>query len=397
MQLRARIGITLLGLALAGGLAYGLMPRAVPVDAAPAKKGPLAVMVEEEGKTRVRERYIISAPMSGYARRIALKVGDAVKLGQVLVQIEPARSEALDPRSRAQALAQVNAAQASVSAAQETAQAAAAQADLARQELRRTESLRTANFISEQALDKSRTEVSRTQAIHLAAQHAINVARFQLETARAALANTSTAQTGRADETLSVRAPVDADVLKLVHESEGMVQAGQPLIEIGNPETLEVEVEVLSTHAVQIAPGTKVLLDRWGGEKTLLGTVRVVEPAGFTKVSALGVEEQRVRVITDISSPREIWRRLADGYRVEARFVIWEGNDVLQIPSSALFRLNQGWAIFVVENGHAKTRPVEIGQRAGLIVQVLSGIKADDQVITHPDDKIKDGGRVKLR
>lgn len=397
MQLRARIGITLLGLALAGGLAYGLMPRAVPVDAAPAKKGPLAVMVEEEGKTRVRERYIISAPMSGYARRIALKVGDAVKLGQVLVQIEPARSEALDPRSRAQALAQVNAAQASVSAAHETAQAAAAQADLARQELRRTESLRTANFISEQALDKSRTEVSRTQAIHLAAQHAINVARFQLETARAALANTSTAQTGRADETLSVRAPVDADVLKLVHESEGMVQAGQPLIEIGNPETLEVEVEVLSTHAVQIAPGTKVLLDRWGGEKTLLGTVRVVEPAGFTKVSALGVEEQRVRVITDISSPREIWRRLADGYRVEARFVIWEGNDVLQIPSSALFRLNQGWAIFVVENGHAKTRPVEIGQRAGLIVQVLSGIKADDQVITHPDDKIKDGGRVKLR
>lgn len=397
MQLRARIGLTLIGIVLAAGLAYGFMPRAVTVDAAPAKKAPLAVTVDEEGKTRVRERYVVSAPMSGYARRIALNVGDAVKAGQVLVQIEPARSDALDPRSRAQAQAQVHAAQASVSAAQETAQAAAAQADLARQELRRTESLRAANFISEQALDKTRTEVSRTHAVHLAAQHAINVARFQLETARAALANTSKAQTGHSAETLSVRAPVDADVLKLVHESEGMVQAGQSLIEIGNPETLEVEVEVLSTHAVQIAPGTKVLLDRWGGEKTLLGTVRVIEPAGFTKVSALGVEEQRVRVIADIISPREIWRRLGDGYRVEARFVIWEGNDVLQIPASALFRLNQGWAVFVVENAYAKTRPVEIGQRAGLIVQVLSGIKAGDQIITHPDDKIKDGGRVKLR
>lgn len=397
MQSRARIGITLLGIALAGGLAYGFMPRAVPVDAAPAKKGPLAVTVDEEGKTRVGERYVVSAPMSGYARRIALNVGDAVKAGQVLVQIEPARSDALDPRSRAQAHAQVNAAQANVAAAQQTAQAAAAQADLARQELRRTESLRAANFISEQALDKTRTEVSRTQAVHLAAQHAINVARFQLETARAALANTSKAQTGQTAETLSVRAPVDADVLKLVHESEGLVQAGQSLIEIGNPETLEVEVEVLSTHAVQIAPGTKVLLDRWGGEKTLLGTVRVIEPAGFTKVSALGVEEQRVRVIADIVSPREIWRRLGDGYRVEARFVIWERTDVLQIPASALFRLNQGWAVFVIDNARAKTRPVEIGQRAGLIVQVLSGIKAGDQIVTHPDDKIADGGRVKVR
>lgn len=397
MQLRARIGITLLGLALAGGLVYGFLPRAVAVDAAPATKGPLAVTIEEEGKTRVMERYVVSAPMTGYARRIDLRVGDAVKQGQVLAEIEPARSDALDPRSRAQAQAQVNAAQAAVAAARENARAAAAQADLARQELQRTESLRKANFISEQALDKTRSEVSRTQAAQLAAEHAINVARFQLETARAALASTSKLQAGKSADILSVRAPVDAYVLKLTHESEGMVQAGQSLIEVGNPETLEVEVEVLSTHAVQIAPGSKVLLDRWGGEKTLQGAVRVIEPAGFTKVSALGVEEQRVRVIADITSPREVWRRLGDGYRVEARFVIWEGTDVLQTPASALFRLNNGWAVFVAENGRAKTRPVEISQRAGLIVQVLSGIKAGDKVITHPDDKIKDGGRVKVR
>ena len=223
------------------------------------------------------------------------------------------------------------------------------------------------------------------------------MARFELEMARAALSNTSSLQTGKPAETLNVRAPVDAQVLKIVRESEGTVQAGQPLIEIGNPETLEIEVEVLSTHAVQIAPGSKVLLDRWGGDKTLHGAVRVIEPTGFTKVSALGVEEQRVRVIADITSPREVWRRLGDGYRVAARFVIWEGAEVLQIPASALFRLNHGWAVFVVESGRAKTRPVEIGQRAGLTVQVLSGLKAGERLITHPDDKIKEGGRVKMR
>lgn len=397
MQLRARIGITLLGLAIAGGLVYGFLPRAVAVDATPAVQGPLAVTIEEEGKTRVMERYVVSAPMSGYARRIELQVGDAVQQGQVLVVIEPARSDALDPRSRAQAQAQVNAAQAALSAARENARAAASQADLARQELQRAESLRQANFISAQALDKARAEVSRTQAAQLAAEHTVNVARFELETARAALSRTGGLQIGEPAETLSVRAPVDARVLKIVRESEGTVQAGQPLLEIGNPETLEIEVEVLSTHAVQIAPGSKVLLERWGGGQTLHGAVRVIEPTGFTKVSALGVEEQRVRVIADITSAPEVWRRLGDGYRVEARFVVWEGADVLQIPASALFRLNDGWAVFVVENGRAKTRPVEIGQRAGLTVQVLSGLEAGERLITHPDDRIKEGKRVKMR
>lgn len=397
MQLRAHIGITLLGLTLVGGLVYGFLPRATPVDVTAATKGPLAVSIEEEGKTRVRDRYVVSAPLSGYARRIDLRVGDAIKRGQVLVEIEPARSEALDPRSRMQAHAQVNAVQAAVAAAQENARAAAAQADLARQALQRNESLRAANFISALALDQSRAEVKRTQAAQSAAEHAIDVARFQLDTARAALANTGTLSAHKSAETLSVRAPVDAHVLKLTHESEGMVQAGLSLIEIGNPDTLEVEVEVLSTHAVQILPGAKVRLDRWGGDQTLFGAVRMIEPAGFTKVSALGVEEQRVRVIADITSPREAWRRLGDGYRVEVRFVIWEGAHVLQIPASALFRFKQGWAVFVLENNRAAARPVEIGQHAGLAVEVRSGIKAGDKVITHPDDKIQDGGRVKVR
>ena len=397
MQSRSRIGIILLVLVIAAALLYGFYPRAVVVDVVAAVSAPLAVTIEEEGKTRVMERYVVSAPVAGYARRIDLHVGDVVQANQVLVQLEPARSEALDPRSRAQMQAQLNAAQAAVSAAVENARAAAAQATLAEQELQRVESLRKVNFISEQALDRARTELSRSQATKQAAQYTANMARFELDKVRATLASTANQQAGKSAETISVRAPVAARVLKLVHESEGLVQAGQPLLEIGNPDTLEIAVEVLSTQAVQIAPGSKVLFDRWGSDTTLQGVVRMIEPTGFTKVSALGVEEQRVRVIADITSAREIWRRLGDGYRVEARFVIWEGKDILQIPASALFRQGKDWAAFVVENGRAKIRVLTIGQRAGLIVQALSGIKAGEKVITHPEDKIKDGARVKVR
>jgi HlyD family secretion protein len=190
---------------------------------------------------------------------------------------------------------------------------------------------------------------------------------------------------------------VAARVLKLLHESEGAVATGQPLLEIGNPETLEVEVDVLSTHAVKIAPGSKVVLDRWGGDQPVQGTVRVVEPSGFTKISALGVEEQRVRIIVDITSPREAWQRLGDGYRVEARFVLWQGEDVLQLPTSALFRHGAGWAVFAVEGGRAHITPVETGQRAGLVTQLLSGLEAGARVVSHPDDMLSDGARVKPR
>lgn len=397
MQSRSRIGLPLLILVIAAGLLYGFYPRAIEVDAVAAVSAPLAVTIEEEGKTRVMERYVVSAPVVGYARRIDLHVGDTVQANQVLAQLEPVRSEALDPRSRAQMQAQLQAAQAAVSAAVENARAAAAQAALAEQELQRIESLRKVNFVSEQALDRARTELSRSQAAKQAAQYTANMARFELDKVRATLASTSNQQTGKSSETISVRAPVAARVLKLVHESEGLVQAGQALLEIGNPDTLEIAVEVLSTQAVQIAPGSKVLFDRWGSDATLQGVVRMIEPTGFTKVSALGVEEQRVRVIADITSPREIWQRLGDGYRVEARFVIWEGQDILQIPANALFRHGKDWAVFVVKNGRAELRAIKVGQRAGLFVQVLTGIKTGEQVITHPEDKIKDGTRVKVR
>jgi len=397
MQLRAKIGIIATAAIVAAGLALGLMPRAQRVDIAEVKRAPLVVTVEEEGKTRVMERYLVSAPVSGYVRRSALKAGDAVKAGQVIAVIEPAHAVALDPRTRAQAQAQVSAAQAALAVAEQNARAARAAAELAQQERTRAESLRQSSFISEQALDSARSAETRARATEQAASHSVKVARFELEMARAAVASATRLQGGGSLEALQVRAPVAAQVLKLLQESEGAVAAGQPLLEIGNPASLEVEVEVLSTHAVKITPGSKVMLDRWGGEQTVEGTVRRVEPSGFTKISALGVEEQRVRVIVDFVSPREDWQSLGDGYRVEARFVLWEGDDILQVPTSALFRQGEGWAVFAVEGGRARATPVETGQRAGLATQVLSGLAAGTRVVSHPDDKIGDGTRVKPR
>ncbi|MDP2170115.1 MAG: HlyD family efflux transporter periplasmic adaptor subunit [Rhodocyclaceae bacterium] len=393
---RGRFGLLILGLLLAAGLIYGFMPRPVPVDVFTTVKGPLAVTVEEEAKTRVMERYVISAPMSGYLRRIDLKVGDAVEREQVLAVLEPVRADALDARSRAQATAQVSAAEAALAAARENARAAGAADQLARQELQRIESLTAARFLSAQAVDQARSNASRSQAVQQAAEHAVNVARFQLDTARVALAGTASLQSGAKAETLSVRAPVQARVLKLLRESEGTVRAGEPLLEVGNPETLEIAAEVLSNAAVRIAPGGRVLLDRWGGAP-LQGIVRVVEPAGFTKISALGVEEQRVRVIVDVTSPREAWQRLGDGYRVEASFIVWEAGEVLQLPTSALFRHNNGWAVFAIAAGRARLQPVRIGERSGLRAQVLDGLQAGDLVIVHPDDKVRDGVRIELR
>jgi HlyD family secretion protein len=369
----------------------------VAVDLVAATTGPLQVTVEEEGKTRVRDRYVISAPVSGHVRRIDLRVGDVLQAGQVVAIIEPARASGLDPRSQAQAAAVLQAAEAALAAARANARAAAAQAELARHELTRAESLRNANFVSAQALDRARSELDRSQAAQLAAEHAATAAQFEREQARAALAGARQLQARKVADALPVKTPVAAAVLKLLHESEGTVQAGSPLVEVGDPESLEVAIEVLSSQAVRIVPGARVLFDRWGGDQPLQGVVRVVEPTGFTKVSALGVEEQRVRVIADFASPRAEWRRVGDGYRVEARFVVWEAAEVLQIPASALFRHDGGWAAFVAEDGRARLRPLQTGQRNGLAVQVLEGLRAGEEVVAHPDDKIAAGTRVKPR
>ncbi len=394
---RGRAAYLIFGLVLAAAIGYGFIPRPLAVELAQVRKGELAVTVDEEGKTRVRERYLIAAPVAGHARRIGLKVGDAIAAGQVVAQIEPARAASLDPRSRAEATARLQAARAALQAAEENARSAAAEAELAAQELTRTQALSQANFLSQAALDQARARLQSSQATRQAAAYSVQVARHDVAAASAALSHTAALAAGAASETWPVTAPVGGHVLSVPHESEGAVAAGQPLLEIGNPQALEVMVEVLSTAAVKIGPGTRVLLDRWGGDHVLQGRVRVVEPAGFTKVSALGVEEQRVRVIVDIVSPPTQWRQLGDGYRVEAAFVLWQGNDLLLIPTSALFRHGDGWAVFIADAGRARLRPVRIGQRSGLAAQVIAGLKQGDQVVAHPDDKLADGVRIKQR
>ncbi len=397
MRWRKRIGLSVLLVALILAIIYGLMPRPVPVDIAKVTRGPLRVTIEEEGKTRVMDRFVISAPVAGFARRIELDVGDNVIKGHVLVDLEPLRSDVLDPRSRAEAKAMVAAAKSAMRVAQENSCAAGADADLALIEYERKKRLYERASISQEEFDRAEALARWTEAVRRSAEFTIEVARFELDAALTALEYSAARHDGMLPEKVAIKSPVNGQVLQVYHRSEGVVNAGQPLVEIGDARALEVEIDVLSANAVRIASGTRVLFDRWGGKQTLEGRVRIVEPVGFTKTSALGVEEQRVLVVADITSEPKLWKRLGHGYRVEARFIIWEAENIIQIPSSALFRSGEQWAVFVFENNRAVRRMIEVGQRSGLIAEVISGLTQGERVITHPDDTVNDGIRVCLR
>lgn len=382
--------------AIVGAIAWALAPQPQPVDTAVVARGPLTVTVEEEGKTRVIDRYLLSAPVAGYAERVELKVGDAVSRGQTLVRLDPLPSEVLDPRSRATAEARVSAARSSLQMAKESAEAAAAQARIARLDYQRRRALCTRECISPEERDRAEAEMHRTAAQKRSADFAVDVARFELQAAQTALEHSAARAAGKTPEQVRLGAPVSGQVLKLFRESEGVVTAGQPLLEIGDVRGLEVEVDVLSADAVRIRPGTRVRLTQWGGAP-LAGVVRTVEPTGFTKVSALGVEEQRALVIVDITSPYAQWKRLGDRYRVEAAFVLWSGAHVLQVPASALFRHAGGWAVYVVRGGRARLRPVRVGHTTALAVEVVGGLAQGEVVVVHPGDAVADGVRVRPR
>ncbi len=386
-----------LGVVTLAALAYGFWPQAVLVEAVAVTRGPFQVTVLEEGKTRVRERYVISAPVAGYARRMEMHVGDRVARDQVLLELEPLRSAVLDPRSRAEAQARVAAAQAALAASQQRAQAAAAEAEYARTEFKRIGELCTANCASKDEQDRAAARARMAEANQRSAEFNVEVARHDLHGAQTALQYAATGDEKHVRDLVRIKAPIAGQVLKILRESEGVVGAGQALLEVGNPRALEVEIDVLSDDAVRIKPGMRVLFERWGGEPALEGSVRTVEPVGITKVSSLGVEEQRVLIIADITTPPEVWERLGDGYRVEARFVLWESADVLQIPQSALFKHGDGWAVFATDNNRAVRRSVEVGQRNGLHAQIVAGLQAGEHVITHPDASIDDGARVRVR
>ena len=387
--------ITVIAVAIALLLIWGFWPQPVLVEVNTAIRAPLTVTIEEEGRTRVVDRYVIAAPVSGVTCRVELNVGDTVEQGQVLLGITPLASEVLDARSRAQARAKVDAARSALRAAEEQAHAAASAAQLASNELKRVQPLVRQGVISRDAYDKALTAANTAAADKRSADFNVEVARYELDAARSVLEH-SAGSTSNPAESVAVRSPITGKILKVAHECAGPVQTGTPLLEVGDTSTLEIEVDVLSADAVKIIPGMKVLFDRWGGDQPLEGVVRVIEPVGFTKVSALGVEEQRVLIISSFTSPAEQWQRLGDGYRVEARFILWHEDDVLQVPASSLFRYKQGWAVFVVENNRAIRRSVTTGQGNGLTRQILEGVTQGEQVINHPSDMVEDGKTVKL-
>ena len=378
----------------------GLRPSPLLVDSEAVSRGPLSGTLEEEGRTRIRDSYVISAPLAGHAGRITLDVGDEVAPGDVVAVLEALVAPALDVRDVARSRALVAAAQSAVSQAREEALAAEAAARFAREEFNRLEPLGVQGLVAENVVDAARAESDAATARHRSALFRVRTAEHDLAAARTALSfagGQDPAESGR----ILLRSPVSGQVLARFFQSSRVVQPGEAILEIGDPGSLEVEVDVLSADAVRLEPGMRVLLERWGRPEPLEAVVRRIEPVGFTKISALGVEEQRVLVMADLASPRGEWDRLGHGYRVNARFILWEEREVLRVPASALFRHESGrggeWAVFLVQEGRAELRPVEIGRRGGIAAEVLSGLQEGDVVIVHPDRKLEHGMRATLR
>lgn len=393
---RRRFAIGVMAALIMAALVYGFWPQRVLVDAVRVQQAPLEVTVADEGKTRVIDRFMISAPVAGLAQRINLKVGDPVQRGERMLEIEPMHPTVLDPRQRAQAQARVSAAEATLRAAESRAAAAKTQADLAARDAARITKLCKGECASRQQQDRAVAQAQTARANQRSAEFAVKIAHYDLQAARTMLTYTDDHQSKKSDELIPVNAPVKGSVLRVMHRSEGTVTPGTPLLELGDPQALEVTTDVLSEDAIRIHVGTPVIYKRWGGSATLHGLVTAVEPVAFTKVSALGIEEQRVRVISDITSPRELWKQLGDRYRVDVHFILWRSEKVKQVPSSALFRVGERWAVFVIKDGRARRRFVELGHRSGLSAQVIKGLKVGDLVIAHPDSSIEEGTRVRI-
>lgn len=383
--------VAVIGMAL---LAIALRPAPIPVSATEVVSGHFAEYVEDEGRTRLRDTYTVSAPIGGYLRRVNLEPGDTVAAGAAVFEMESMPAPALDARSREQAREAVAAARSRLQAAQAELEIRQTQFTLAETEFERSEQLHEHNLISAEERDRRRAIRDSARAAARAASHTVEVSRFELESARALLEISDGERSPGDQPRLQVRAPIAGTVTRRHRCCEGPVAAGEPILELGDLDELEVQVDLLSMDAVRVRPGMRVVLERWGGGEDLEGEVRRVEPAGFMRVSALGVEEQRVPVLVRITSPRSTWSHLGEGYRVEARFILWSDDDVLQVPSSTLFRDEDRWMVYVVQDGRAALRRVEIGRRSGLWTEVRSGLDVGEVVVTHPGDRVADGVRV---
>jgi HlyD family secretion protein len=383
----------LIAAAVVGGLlAVALWPRAVPVEIATVARGPLVVTVDEEGMTRVRDRFVVSSPVAGRVLRIELEPGDTVKRGQTVARVRAEAAPLLDERTRAEAQAAVDSARAALGRARAEEQRARATLSQQQRELTRVRELAESRVVSSQELDAREADAKVAQESVNAAAFAVQAATSDLQRALARLTPTNPDASGRV---VTVAAPVDGVVLKRIRESEAMVPAGDPLLEIGDPHRLEIVSDLLSTDAVRIKPGARAMIEQWGGDKKLAARVRRVEPAGFTKISALGVEEQRVNVVLDFVDPSAAFAALGDAYRVEVRVVTWEATDVLKVPTSALFREGERWAVYRVEDNRARRTIVELGHQTGQEAEVTGGLSADARIILHPGDTLQDGARVK--
>ncbi len=385
---------------LAAGLIYAFLPKPVPIDAVVAERKALQETVTAEGRTRIHDVFVLSAPVSGRLRRIDAEAGDQVIAGRTeLAWIEPSDPSFLDERTEAEARADIQAADAALALARANVDQVRAELDFAAAELDRARRLIRSGTIPQRTLDDAERRFRTANAALATAKAAVRVRVSELSRAQARLVVPTDAADRRTDcACITIRAPIDGQVLRVLEESAGVVAAGVPLIEIGNPRQLEIVADFLSSDAVRISPGQRALLEEWGGERDLNALVRRVEPYGFTKISALGIEEQRVNVILDLTDPPESWGRLGHGYRVDVRIVLWEGGSILQLPLTALFRNGENWATYIVGgNGRARLRLLGLGRRNHLAAEILTGLKEGETAVLHPSNRIRDGGRVERR
>ena len=386
-----------LGAALIFLLFQGLRTAPIAVETGMITRGPLTVTVLEEGKTRIRHRYLITPPVAGYLNRVPLRAGARIEAGRtVLATIQPQPAGFLDPRSRAEAEARVKASEAAMMQRETQIERARAALDLAQKEMGRAKELKKSGAIATKDWDTAESQVSLLSRDLNTAQFAMQVSEFELAQARAALNQVQTPQTENSDP-LKIIAPVDGYVLNVFEESARMVMAGTQIMEVGDHTDLEAEIELLSSDAVGVQPGADVSIEQWGGEKPLRGKVTVVEPGGYTKVSALGVEEQRVKVRVNFIDPLPPGTTLGDRFRVEARIVTWHGENVLQIPTGALFRSGGDWMTFLFTGGKARQTKVEIAHNNGVTAEVRSGLAQGQRVILHAPDAVADGAKVAPR
>ncbi len=380
---------------LLAAIGWSFWPQALQVETATVTRGPLRVEVSDEGRTRVRESYLVSAPVAGRLLRVEKHAGDPVTEDKTIVaDLLPATPGFLDVRSRAQAEAALKSAVAARDLAQSLLARAKAELAFATSDLARSRSLAKSNAISHQNLEKSELVYNNATSQLMTAAAYLQAKEFDLQSARAQLMDPENAA-GRQRASLPLKAPATGRVLRVLRENEAVVAAGAPIMEIGDPKDLEVVVELVSEDAVKVHEGDAATIGDWGGPGLLAARVRRIEPSGFTKVSALGVEEQRVNVLLDFAEPVRKWEDMADGYRVSAHIVIWQSPAVLRVPASAMFRSGNGWAVFKIEGGRAKLTPIETGRSNESFAELRRGLMEGDRVIQHPSDRIRDGVKVR--